>query len=57
MLKTYNEILKDQGVVLLKNVVDSDLMLKTKNKYNVLQKTVTRTEIEKDKPIIVLWNM
>jgi len=55
MLTNYNEILKDQGVVLLKNVVDSDLMKKVRKKYDELDKTITRTEIEKEKPIIVLW--
>jgi ectoine hydroxylase-related dioxygenase (phytanoyl-CoA dioxygenase family) len=43
------------GVVLIKNCVDPKLMDQVKEEYNTLDSSLTRVEIEKDKPIIVFW--
>jgi ectoine hydroxylase-related dioxygenase (phytanoyl-CoA dioxygenase family) len=43
------------GVVLIRKCINKDIMEIVRKEYDVLNDSVTRTEIEKDKPIIVLW--
>jgi ectoine hydroxylase-related dioxygenase (phytanoyl-CoA dioxygenase family) len=49
------DILEKEGVVLLKNCIDRQLIEKVHVQYDFLNLNTTRTEIEKQKPIIVLW--
>jgi ectoine hydroxylase-related dioxygenase (phytanoyl-CoA dioxygenase family) len=50
-----NEEFEVNGVVLIKNCINSKIMDQVRKEYDVLDNTLTRTEIEKDKPIIVFW--
>jgi ectoine hydroxylase-related dioxygenase (phytanoyl-CoA dioxygenase family) len=43
------------GVILIKKCIQQELMTEVKKQYEIIDKTLTRTEIEKDKPIIVFW--
>jgi len=45
----------EKGVVLLKNVISEEIMFKVRSEYDALEKSITRTEISSDKPLIVLW--
>jgi len=47
--------LEKNGVVLLKNCVSPAVMSRVRLEYEKVDKEVVRTEIERDKPIIVLW--
>lgn len=47
--------LNENGVALLKNRIDKEIMARVREEYEVINSNVTRVEIEKDKPIIVLW--
>ena len=47
--------LEVNGVILLKDCVDKKIMDKVRGEYEIVDKTVTRVEVEKDKPIVVLW--
>jgi len=49
------KIFKENGVILLKNVWSSDLMEEIKKEYETLDKSLVRTEILKDEPLIVFW--
>lgn len=51
----YEAELAQNGVVLLKNCVPQEVMSSVRLEYEVLDGKVVRTEIERDKPIIVLW--
>ena len=49
------EELKENGVVLIKNVWNLDEIKKVANDHDILDKKLTNREIIKDKPIIVFW--
>jgi ectoine hydroxylase-related dioxygenase (phytanoyl-CoA dioxygenase family) len=54
-LTSNSDLLEKEGVVLIKNCIDKDLIEKVHVQYNSLNSSITRTEIEKEKPIIVFW--
>jgi ectoine hydroxylase-related dioxygenase (phytanoyl-CoA dioxygenase family) len=43
------------GVVMISGCVSSDIMREVRDQYDVLDSSVSRTEIERDKPIVVFW--
>jgi ectoine hydroxylase-related dioxygenase (phytanoyl-CoA dioxygenase family) len=51
----YEKKLNEDGVTLVKNCINLEVMRKVREKYDELNSNITRTEIEKDKPIIVFW--
>lgn len=46
---------QNDGVINIKNTIDSKLLNKIEKKYFALKKSIKRTEIIKSKPIIVFW--
>lgn len=53
--KDFAEEIEVNGVVLIKNCINSELMDQVREEYNILDSSLTRVDIEKDKPIIVFW--
>jgi len=51
----FSEEFDKNGVILIKGCINKEIMSKVREQYELLNEKVTRTEIEKEKPIIVLW--
>lgn len=54
-MSSAENFLEKDGVVLLKHVLTDESMFQVRNEYDLIDKTLTRTEIEKGKPLIVFW--
>lgn len=50
-----SNLLDQDGVVLLSNCIDRNMIEDVHKQYNFLDQHISRTEIEKDKPIVVFW--
>jgi len=51
----HSEILFENGVTLLKGVIQDDIIDAVRHRYDTLDSSVTNTEIPTDRPAIVLW--
>ena len=47
--------LENDGVALLRGVLPDQALLEVRPQYDALEKTLTRSEIAKDRPVIVFW--
>ena len=48
--------LDENGVVLLKQVIPDSIVTSVKGEYDILDQKLTRTDIARDRPLIVFWN-
>lgn len=51
----HNEALRENGVTLMKGVIPDEALQDVRPQYDKLDKELTRTEIAKDRPLIVFW--
>lgn len=51
----YNKVLDEDGVALISNCIGLDIMEAVRLEYDEINEKAVRTQIEKDKPVIVLW--
>ena len=51
----FDHKLIDDGVVLIRDIIDHGKISSVHKRYKELDSSLTRTEIETDKPIIVFW--
>ena len=52
---SYNDLLEKNGVVLLKNQFPESIFIKIRHEYDLLDATLKRSEISKDRPLVVFW--
>lgn len=48
-------LLREEGVLLMKNVIADDALVSVKDQYDHLDTSLERTDIVKDRPVIVFW--
>ncbi len=51
----HNEALRENGVTLMKGVISDEALKDVRPQYDKLDHELTRTEIAKDRPLIVFW--
>ncbi len=50
-----SEKFEQDGVVLLKGILPDEALSPVRAQYDQLDKSLTRTEIDRDKPLVVFW--
>lgn len=54
-MANYSKVLDEDGVALISNCIGLDIMETVRLEYDDINEKAVRTQIERDKPVIVLW--